>query len=117
MQFYDAYTEATEKGFETVIVLTGFTSGAQALAVCNGLKKDGATVHNAYASDGDFFVEIILNKKAFDLLGIQNKATKVPANIAGLPKFCIYRKLESYYDILYYLIDGELYYELESIGD
>lgn len=117
MEFYDAYTNALEQGFETVLTLTGFTSGAQALAVYNGLKKDGATVRNAYASDGDFFLEVVLNQKGFNLLKIDQQAKKVPARLHDLSKLCIYRKLDAYSDILYYLVDGVIYYDFESIGD
>lgn len=117
MKIGGAYTNATEKGFETVLQLTDFESGAQALAVCNGLKKDGATVRNAYASDGEFFVEVVLNSKAFELLRIEERAEKVPCQGYCLPKFSIYRKQEAYGDKIYYLVNGALFYDFERIGD
>ena len=117
MKICGAYTNATEKGFETVLQLTGFESGAQALAVCNGLKKDGATVRNAYASDGEYFVEVTLDGKAFELLRIDERAEKVPCQDYCLPKFSIYRRQETYGDKIYYLVNGALFYDFESLGD
>lgn len=117
MKIYGAYTNATVKGFETVLQLTGFGSGAQALAVCNGLKKDGVTVRNAYASDGGYFIEVVLDSKAFEILRIDENAEKAPCQDYCLPKFSIYRKQEAYGDKIYYLVNGGLFYDYESIGD
>lgn len=107
----EIYTSATGKGFESVAVLSGFETGAQALAVYNGLKKDGATVRNAYASDGEYFLEVVFNDifiKIFNIDGIAKK---------GDCGNCIYRKLDAYGDILYFF-DGQTFYKsFEYIGD
>lgn len=105
------YTNATEKGFESVAVLTGFESGAQALAVCNGLKKDGATVRNAYASDGEYFVDVLFNEKFIELFKIDAIAKK------GARGDCVFRRLEAYGDKLYYFDGKDFFIDFEYIGE
>lgn len=107
----EIYTNATAQGFESIAVLTGFDSGANALAVYNGLKKDGAAIRNAYASDGEYFIEVVFDSlfiKLFDIDGVAKK---------GEGGECVYRKIEAYGDKLYYFDGNYFYTKFDYIGD